>query len=52
MCQSRKDHELSSLARGGCDGGDTTLESGDALFEDVDGRLSGVRSNYRDEDVG
>jgi len=36
-------HELSGLAGGGGDGGDTTFKGGDALFEGVDRGLNGWR---------
>jgi hypothetical protein len=36
MRQRRNSHELSGLARRSCDSSDTALESGNALFENVD----------------
>lgn len=41
MGQGGKGHELSGLARGGGDGGDTSFQRGDALFKDIDRRLAG-----------
>ena len=39
--QGGKGHELGGLARGGGNGGDTSFQRSDTLFEDVDRRLRG-----------
>ena len=48
MGQSGKSHELGRLARGGSDGGDTSFQRGDALFENIDRRLEEEKRGLAD----